>query len=263
MLIGALVALSSLLAASVPARAQTFLDPLTMAMGPLGTATLPDGTEVQGEPRITIKGMGNIKKLTLKTATGEKVSLGAADVATFTLVPGGLAKAMGAMNAMSSIQEASHTDAGEVMNRAEAVYVSGLLPNGKPALLQLLNPGFDATIQVFPDPAGRETATVGFGGVPVAGGSAKAYLVRKVGQPSAVLVKRGAYDELWDSLFADCPALQRPAEPDFAAMAADVAAHARACGPTPPDTEPVASDAPLMAPEPAEPADSAPPVAAP
>lgn len=220
----------SLFLLSGPASAQTFLDPLTVPMGPSATATLTDGSTIEGEPTIWIKGVGNIKKIKMKLADGSKRKLGAADVTEFRLVPGGLAKAMGAMNAMSSITEMAKTNAGEVLSREEAVFTSGLLPNGKPALMQLLNPGFESTMQVFPDPAGRETTSVSVGGVGVAGGSAKSYLVLKEGQTQAVLVKKSQYDNLWDSLYSECSAMTRPAKPDFATMATDVATHAKSCG---------------------------------
>jgi hypothetical protein len=236
--------LVSLVALSAPSFAQTFLDPLTMPMGPSATAILADGSTIQGEPKIKAKGIGNIKKVKMKLADGSKRKLGAADIQEFRLVPGGLAKALGAMNTMSSINEMSKTDAGEVMKRDEAVFTSGLLPNGKPALMQLLNPGFEATMQVFPDPAGRETSGVGIGGVSITGGLAKSYLVLKEGQDKAVLVKKQQYDELWDSLYSDCPAMTRPAKPEFETMPADVATHAKSCGPNatkPASTEPVAT----------------------
>jgi hypothetical protein len=230
-----------LLSLAVPGFAQSFLDPLPMPMGPSGTAILTDGTTVQGEPKCTPKGIGNIKKLQIELADGTKRKLAPGDVTEFRLIPGGLAKAMGAANAMSSISEMAKTNVGETIDRSEAVFVFGVMPNGKPALMQLLNPGFDATIQVFADPAGRETTQVSVGGIGVAGGAVKSYLVAKKGDPQTVLVKKGQYDQLWDSIYGDCSSMTRPEKPDFATMAADVSKHASSCGPAAAKAAPVAA----------------------
>lgn len=219
-----------LVALAAPGFAQSFLDPLPVPMGPSGTATLTDGTEVEGEPRVWVKGVGNIKKLRLKLPDGSKIKLTPTQVTEFRLVPGGMSRMMGAANAMSSISEIAKTNPGDAMARGEAVFFPGTLPNGKPALLQLLNPGFDGTLQVFADPAGRETTQVSVGGVGVAGGAVKSYLVLKKGETQTVLVKKGQYEELWDTLYGGCAAMSRPAEPDFAVMASDVTRHARSCG---------------------------------
>jgi hypothetical protein len=252
---------------ATPAAAQAFLDPLTMPMGPTATAVLVDGTTVTGKPKVIPKGIGNIKKLTLKLEDGGKEKLTPKDVTELRLVPGGLAKGMAAMNAMSSISEMAKTNAGEAISREEVLYVTGTLPNGKPALLQLLNPGFEETIHVYPDPAGRETAKVGVGGMTVTGGAVKSYLVGRASGGETVLVKRQQYDKLWDELYGDCPAMAKPAEVHFDTMAADVAAHAKACGPNAGAAEPEpvvalepAAEAEAVAPvegeEPAEPAEA-------
>lgn len=72
--------LVSLLLAAAPAEAQDFLAPLTAPMGPSATAVLADGSTVEGKPKVIPKGMGNIKKVTLKLEGGGKKKLTAADV---------------------------------------------------------------------------------------------------------------------------------------------------------------------------------------
>ncbi|MBX2800693.1 MAG: hypothetical protein KTR31_23635 [Myxococcales bacterium] len=214
-----------------PAQAQQFMDPLTAPTGPTATAILTDGSTIEGKPNAKMKGMGNIKKLKLKKADGTKVKLAPGDLQELQLTPGGLAKAASAGARMGSISSIAKSNIGASWDREYVVYLPGTLPNGKPALLQILNPHFSTTIEVFPDPAGRETGGVAVGGVAVTGGVLKSYLVRKAGEEQTMLVKKGKYDNLWDTLFADCPDVEKPEKPKWGEMAATVYAHAAACGP--------------------------------
>lgn len=214
---------------TLSAHAQNLLDPLPVVGSKEATVELTDGTTLTGDPKIAMSGMGNVKKVTLALPDGTKRELEPTEVVRMVLVPDGASRLAGAANAMSSVSELSHTNHQETMGRDEAVFVAGFRPDGKAALLQVLNPGFDQAMWVVPDPAGRETSGVSVGGVQMSGGILKSYLVLRRGQTQAVLVKKGSYEEQWDQLFGDCAALQRPASIDFDHLAADVAAHAQAC----------------------------------
>ena len=67
--------------------------------------------------------------------------------------------------------------------------------------------GFDSTIKVFKDPFGKETASVGFGGMTVAGGDEKSLLVKKAGVEETFYVKKKTYSEQFVQLFGDCQEL--------------------------------------------------------
>ena len=166
---------------SNPASAGSFLTPLAAPTGPTATATLTDGSTVTGKPNAKVKGAGNIKSIKIKSAEG-KWKLAPGDVQRLELTPGKLAQLATASAGMGSVSEMLQQDAGEALDRSLAVYLPGNLPNGKVALLQLLNPGMDELIQVFPDPKGKETGGISVGGVQATGGVLKTYLVRKTGE---------------------------------------------------------------------------------
>ena len=213
-------------AAPEDAGTPAFESPIQTLMGPEGIAVLADGTELKGKPTVIVpKGIGNIKKLTLKTEDGVKHKLTAADVQGFALKPNKMAKLAssgGSIRAMSARKD--------VFGKDYAYFVPAKLPNGKLALLQHLNRGFDTTIQIFADPAGRETGGVSVGGVKMTGGMLKSYLVLKQGADASMLVKKGNYDKLWGDIFGDCDAMQKPEKAEFQDFAAHVFMHAQKCG---------------------------------
>ncbi|MEZ4320089.1 MAG: hypothetical protein R3F61_21445 [Myxococcota bacterium] len=205
--------------------AQSFESPIKSLMGPEGIAVLADGSEVTGNPLIIPKGVGNIKKLTLKLEDGTKMKLGPADLQSFALKPNKLAKMSSAGGSIVAMSNNS-----DVWSKDYAFFVPAKLPNGKPAILQHLNRGFDSTMHIFADPAGRETSGVGVGGVQISGGMLKSYLVWKKGAEASVLVKKGTYDKQWDALYGDCAAMTKPEKPEFDDFAAHVSEHAQKCG---------------------------------
>ena len=70
-------------------------------------------------------------------------------------------------------------------------------------LLQLLNPSFSSKIRVYSDPFAGETASVGIGGVKLAGGDEKSYYVKKEDKPAYKLKKKD-FKADFDALFKDC-----------------------------------------------------------
>ncbi len=74
-------------------------------------------------------------------------------------------------------------------------------------LMQLLNPTFCNGIKVYHDPRAKETASVGVGGVTLAGGDAKSYYIKKGDAPAVKVEKKNYKDEYFSSLFGDCDAV--------------------------------------------------------
>ncbi|MCB9675155.1 MAG: hypothetical protein H6737_08560 [Alphaproteobacteria bacterium] len=208
-----------------PAGPAAFESPLKSLMGPEGIAILADGSELKGKPYVIPKGIGNIKKLTIKTDDGAKHKLGPADIQSFALKPNGLAKM--ASTGGSVVAMSTNTD---VLSKEYAYFVPAPLPNGKMAILQHLNRGMDSKIQIFADPAGRETSGVGVGGVQITGGMLKSYLVYKVGSDASFLVKKGTYDKLWPEIYGDCAGLTQPEKPEFDDFATHVQMYEAKCG---------------------------------
>lgn len=212
--------------------------------GPEGVAILKDGSELKGKPLVVPKGRGNLKMVTIKMEDKTKHKLGPDDIQSFMLKPNKLTKMA---NTKTSIT-AMASGANQSNYREYIHYIPANLPNGKPAIMQHLNRGFDDTIKIFADPKGRETAGVGVGGVQISGGLDKAYLVLKKGAPNTFIVKKGSYDKQWEEIFGDCPAMQKPEKADFKDFPGHVKMHMDKCGTAPAKTEAAVKPPPKDAP---------------
>ena len=74
-------------------------------------------------------------------------------------------------------------------------------------MLQLLNPHFSNKIRVYHDPLAKETASIGVGGIDVAGGLDKSYYVKT--DDVAVKLKKKDYDDEFPLYFKSCKALTK------------------------------------------------------
>lgn len=72
------------------------------------------------------------------------------------------------------------------------------------ALLQIVNPAFNNKVKIFHDPWAKESASVGVGGIKVAGGLEKSYWVIMDGKPAFKVLKK-SYDEQISEIFSACP----------------------------------------------------------
>ena len=57
-------------------------------------------------------------------------------------------------------------------------------------MMQLMNPTFSGKIKVFNDPFAGETASIGVGGMKLAGGLAKSYYIKKKGRACSCTNKK-------------------------------------------------------------------------
>jgi hypothetical protein len=165
----------------------------------------------------------------MKLDDGSKVTLSLEALREFYLVPNGFSRVLATANAMDSVSEMDKTTGARSLAPNEVLFVTGQQPNGKIRLMQLLNPGFDATLQVLPDPAGRETAGLSVGGLAVTGGVSRSYLVLRRGETAAFLVKKGSYDKQWTEIFGACAGFETPSSLDWDQFADQVARHAESC----------------------------------
>ena len=75
-------------------------------------------------------------------------------------------------------------------------------------LLQILNPTFAYKIKVYGDPLANETASMGFGGMTLAGGDDKSYFIKIVGDETpAFLLKKRDFEDNIDKIFSNCSSL--------------------------------------------------------
>jgi hypothetical protein len=167
-------------------------------------------TTVEGEELKTDKlssyseAMGRLKSFSFKTEDGVKHKFIAEQVKTVIAKLTKVAKAATISdNATKSIQSAVTTDypgiIAENLVRYNAVVYNK--KNGKVALLQLINYGFDQKFKVYPDP-NSESGITSVNGVAVTGGTIKAFYVVKGDE--SFFVNKKSYKKLYNTLYGNC-----------------------------------------------------------
>lgn len=189
------------------------------------TVVLETGDTLKGKLTSASLINGYLKNVTLKLTDGSKRKLDAAAMKTLTVKASALAK-MAMMNeSANSIFRTIKTDFNSIINREYIVFEQALraTKKDKPAMMQLLNPGFDHALKVYADPNANETMKLQSGDVTITGGADKSYLFVKNGE-KAVIVKKNGYRRNFDELYADCPDMLTAFEGDNARFK-DLAGH--------------------------------------
>jgi len=202
-----------LIAFLLQVNAQEFLTPsYTFSHKKTSYVTLKDGTEKKGTlSDIDIK-KGLIKKITIvDDATGKKLKLKAQDVSSMYLVPSGFDKLTKATSFLKDAQKWNNDKLNQDFLSQGYVYFENSNVKIKkkvlPMLMQLLNPDFSNHVKVYHDPMAKQTASVGIGGVTLAGGDAKSYYVKIEGESTAYLLTRKDYKKEFKPFWTKCPAV--------------------------------------------------------
>jgi len=194
--------------------AQDFLDgAFTFSSKKESYITLQDGTELIGFIDDIDRKKGLIEEITIIDTNKKKIKLKPEDVKHMYIAPSGFDKLGRANNFLSDATRwnedksahAQHIKDGYVFFETTEVMIK---KKKMTLLLQLLNPGFARNIKVYFDPYAGETASIGFGGIKVAGGDAKSYYFKK-GDNVAFRMEKKNYDEEFDNLYSDCPELKK------------------------------------------------------
>jgi small nuclear ribonucleoprotein (snRNP)-like protein len=189
------------------------------------TIVLQSGDTLSG--KLTSASLINsyLKNVTLKTADGSKRKLEAAEMKTMKVKASGMAK-MAMMNeSANSIFRTTKTNFDSIANREYIFFEQALraTKKDKPAMMQLLNPGFDHAIKVYADPNANETGGLQVEGISITGGADKSYLFVK-NREKVVIVKKGSYKRNFDELYGDCPKMLSAFEGDKTKFK-DIAGH--------------------------------------
>jgi len=151
---------------------------------------------------------GRLKSFSFKTDDGVKHKFKADQIVEVKARLTKVAKAAVIVDdATKSIKSAVTTDYAGIV-AANLVRFNSIIynrKNGKKALLQLINYGFDQKLKVYPDP-NSESGTTSIDGVVVSGGQIKTYFVVK-GDESFRIDKK-SYKKLYDTIFGDCDAMK-------------------------------------------------------
>jgi hypothetical protein len=171
---------------------------------------LEDGTKVEGIIHSVNKTNGLIKSISI-TPTGEtkRISLKADAISSMYLPVSSFNKFDNAVNSAFNEHVRGRRVNTDIINKGYAYFEKTKVVKKKEVedqLLQLLNPSFSEKIRVYDIPLSKETTSTELGGVTIALDENKSYFV-KVGEATAVKLRKKDYDEAYAALYKDCPAL--------------------------------------------------------
>ncbi len=172
--------------------------------------TMKDGTEHS----VFIKNLkfkkGLIDELKVEQASnGKKVKINPEDIDHMYVPPSALAKVAQVTDAMTDINKIqdgeldnTHLDDGYLYMESSNVQVKK--KKTQYCMLQLMNPTFSKSVQVYNDPLSNESAGIGVAGINVAGGLAKSYYIKLAGQDTAMRISKKDYKKEMEEIFTDC-----------------------------------------------------------
>ena len=175
--------------------------------------TLKDGNEIS----VTIKKLflkkGLIDDLkVVKSSDGSKIKINPEDINFMYIPPSNVAKLAQALDAATDLTKleddelsSEHLDEGYLYMESSQVQVKK--NKVQYCMLQVMNPTFSKEIKVYNDPFSNESASIGIGGITLAGGLEKSYYIKKRGEDVARRIKKKEYKQDMDELFAECPSL--------------------------------------------------------
>lgn len=224
---------------STPVFSQGFIaaissDDIGVILNNPATVLLQNGDTLTGKLSSAWLVNNYLKNVTLKISDGSKRKLDAAEMKTLSVKTSSLAK-MAMMNeSANSIVRTIKTDFHSILNREYIVFEQALraTKKDKPAMMQLLNPGFDHIIKVYADPNANETGGLRSGDVTITGGADRSYLFVKNGE-KVVIVRKLTYRKSFDELYGGCSEMVAAYEGDktkFSDIAEHVFVYDQLCG---------------------------------
>ncbi|WP_421875970.1 hypothetical protein [Marinoscillum sp.] len=190
------------------ASAQDFLSP-SFAFSHSETAylTLTDGSELECTVDKIKRKKGLIKYIRVEV-DGVERELSPAEVSSMYLPPNALDQMSKAADFLSDANKWTNEKLDQDLLNQGLVYFEQAEVQIKKKktmtmLMQLLNPSFSGGVKVYHDPFAKESASVGVGGIKVAGGNAKSYFVLK-GDGPAVNFEKKKYKKVYEEFWSDC-----------------------------------------------------------
>lgn len=191
--------------------AQEFIAPaLSFSHKKTAYVTLEDGTELVGTLSKVSRKKGLIEEIKMELSTGKKEKINPEEIKFAYFPPSGLDKLSRRMDFMSDATKWNANGVDQNLVAEGLAYFEKtevkIKKKTQTLLLQLMNPHFSSRVKVFHDPFAKETASVGVGGVTLAGGLAKSYYL-KLGDDVSYKVKKKDYDTEYANIFAGCDAV--------------------------------------------------------
>jgi len=204
---------------STTAFAQSFIPAFDRFSGKeIAYITLEDGTEIEGTIDDIDRKKGLIEEVVL-LPKGEKKKrkIKAEEIKHMYLPASGYNKLVNASEQGFNAQKWKDNNVNmEIINKGYAYFEKstvGIKRDIETLLMQMVNPSFSQKIKVYHDPRAQESMRFGVAGITMAGGDDKSYYV-KVGDATAVKIKRADYDKAYLALYKDCPDLLKKIKDD-------------------------------------------------
>ncbi|MFK7950221.1 MAG: hypothetical protein AB8G11_21705 [Saprospiraceae bacterium] len=153
---------------------------------------------------------GLIETVKMKDLKGKKVKMDPEKIDYMYLAPSNLGKFGAALEGMNNVNRWEKTTTIDTTLIKEGyVFFEKVSTKVKKKtddlMLQLMNPSFSQKVKIYHDPFAKETASVGVGGITVAGGLDKSYYIKKDSDKSAYRLLKKNYKEQFVEIFGDSP----------------------------------------------------------
>lgn len=171
--------------------------------------TLKDGKQVKGYIKDIDRKKGLIEEIKIKDLKGKKRKYKPEDIKFMYLPPSGFEKFGRTLAFLEDATKWKSTALDkDIIGKGYVYFETTEVVRKKKQrtlLAQLLNPAFADKIKIYFDPYAKESASLGFGGIKVAGGHAKSYYIKY--DDIAYRIKKKDYDEEFKMIFQSCPSI--------------------------------------------------------
>ncbi|MCF8246528.1 MAG: hypothetical protein K9J37_15355 [Saprospiraceae bacterium] len=205
-----------LVLATASLHAQQFLAPsFTYSGKKIAYLTMMDGTEKQVYVKSIDRKKGLIEEIKIEDEAGKKSKLKPEQIKHMYLPQSGWDKMSKGLDKAFDVQKWEDESLDPNKFAEGYVYFEQAEVQVKKQkmtmLMQLLNPAFCNKIKVYHDPYASESASVGIGGMTLAGGDDKSYYVSVRNKTAFKLMKKN-YDEEYSKVFGLCTPMKNKFE---------------------------------------------------
>ena len=210
--------------------AQSLQQPLeAVPMSNEGAVLLKNGELISGKILNTTSVRG-ITQVTLLTEGEEKRKFRAEEMEEFLISMNKAVKLQFLNERGSSLVKILSKNQPKAVPNDYIIYRNTVLKSGKETMLQLLNPGFEETFQVFYDPYVAKSATMEGDHIVLTGDKHKTFFVSKNDQ-ALLKVKKGGYKKAYRKLFDECAVMKQEAKPKWQDLGQHIWMYDQVCGP--------------------------------
>ncbi|WP_051254375.1 F0F1 ATP synthase subunit delta [Arenibacter latericius] len=169
--------------------------------------TLKTGEKFEADIKDVDRKKGLINEIKFIKPDGKKLRVMADEIADLYMAPSGIDQLQKHDNYMKDVTKWGKSDGSKYISKGYTLYTNQLvsLKNKKKEaefLMQVINPKFSQYIEVYSDPWAKETMSLGFGAMNLAGDRAKSYYIKKGNEKVLWLTKKD-FDDHFESLFMD------------------------------------------------------------